>query len=95
MAVHMIEREPTVRTSRGAVIRHISVQVVVNCTCGAIEPLIVHFIPGTDLRTRCPGCSTTYLLGKLDYDQQKGANLQVGVVMIPPDIVRPSPNGGS
>lgn len=94
MAVHTFEREPAARTSKGGIIRHISVQVVVSCTCGAIEPVMVHFIPGVDLKARCLTCGTLYVLGKLDFDQQKGGNLQVGVVMIPPDIIRPGPNGG-
>lgn len=94
MAVHKFEREPGVRTSRGAVIRHISAQITVNCTCGALEPLIVHFIPGVDLKARCQGCRTTYFLGKLDFDYQRDGNLQVGVVMIPPEIIVADANGG-
>lgn len=82
-------KEPEVRISKGAVVRTFSMQVLINCTCGVTEPILIHFIPGTNLKGLCPGCRSQFSLGKFVFDRSVSDNVQVGVGMIPPNIITP------
>lgn len=81
--------EPGVMTSKGAVVRTFSMQVVINCTCGVQEPILVHFIPDADLKTSCPGCRSVFYVAKVLFD---GTKVQLAVAMSPPNIITPIHN---
>jgi len=68
-----------------------SVQFTVSCGCGSPIPMMVHFIPGLELKTTCQVCKRLIKVARIQYDGDKGPNVTVGVYEAFPNIITPPP----
>jgi hypothetical protein len=48
------------------------------CNCGFPVPLMVPFVGGDSLNTKCPKCETEFVCARVNYDAQQGM-MKLGV----------------
>lgn len=65
-----------------------SAQLVIFCTCGFQDPLMLIFLANMGSATTvCPACHTSYHIARFEFDATKNGTFSVGVAAHSPKVV--------